>query len=71
MITIADKPGIEPALKAQMEQLCDRIAKGIFPSMEERRASAARMDRLREENTRLFGVQDVTLNAVRESRNNQ
>ncbi len=68
MKTTADKTGIDPTLKAEWQQACDRIAKGIFPTMAERQAAAARIDRMREENARLFGTQDVTLNAVRESR---
>ena len=69
MKTIVENPGMDPALKAAMQQACDRIARGIFPTMEERRAAAARIDRLREENARLFGIQDVTLDAGRASRN--
>jgi hypothetical protein len=68
MKTIAEYPGMDPALKAEMEEACNRIAKGILPTMEERKAAAARIDRLREENAKLFGIQDVTLDAVRESR---
>ncbi len=60
--------GMDPALKARMQEACDKIAKGIFPTMEERKAAAAAIDRIREENARLFGIQDVTLDAVRESR---
>ena len=69
MKTIADNTGMDPALKADMQAACDRIAKGIFPTVEERKAAAARIDRMREENARLFGFQDVTLDAVRESHN--
>ena len=32
------------------------------------KAAAARIDRVREENARRFDIQDVTLDAVRESR---
>jgi hypothetical protein len=71
MKTIAENTGMDPALKADMQQACDRIAKGIFPTMEERKAAAARIDRMREENARLFGIQDVTLDAVRQSRHGQ
>jgi hypothetical protein len=39
--------------------------------MEQRKAAAERVDRLREENAKLFGVQDVTLDAVRQSRNSR
>ncbi len=81
MNTIAANIGMDPALKADMlarflhlgleggiQEACEHIARGIFPTMEERKAAAARIDRLRERNARLFGIQDVTLDAVRESR---
>src|SRR5207253_648395 len=71
MKTTAENSGIDPALKAGMQEACDRIAKGILPTMEERKAAAARIDRMREENAKLFGIQDVTLDAVRESRNSR
>ena len=63
--------GIDPALKIDIQEACDRIAKGILPTMEERKAAAARIDRMREENAKLFGIQDVTLDAVRQSRNSR
>lgn len=62
---------MDPALKAEMQAACDRIARGVLPTMEERKAAAARIDRMREENARLFGIQEVTLDAVRESRQGQ
>lgn len=68
MNTSVENIGMDPGLKAEMQAACDRIARGIFPTAAERRAAAAAIDRLREENARLFGVQDVTLDAVRESR---
>ena len=68
MTTIAETATIDPALKARMQAACDRIAKGILPTMEDRTESAATTDRVREENARAFGVQDVTLEAVRASR---
>jgi hypothetical protein len=71
MNTTAFASNINPALKAEMQEACDRIAKGILPTMEERKAAAARIDRLREENAKLLGIQDVTLDAVRRSRSGQ
>jgi hypothetical protein len=71
MNTTAENLGMDPVLKAELQELCDRIARGVLPTMEERRAAAARIDRLREENARRFGVQDVTLDAVRTSRHRQ
>jgi hypothetical protein len=68
MNTTTEKVGMDPAVKAEMQAACDRLARGVFPTMTERKATASRVDRLRAENARLFGIQDVTLDAVRESR---
>jgi hypothetical protein len=68
MKTTPEYTGMDPALKAGMQEACDRIAQGILPTMEERKAAAARVDRMREENAKVFGSKDVTLDAVRESR---
>lgn len=69
MKTTAEYHGMDPALKAEMQEACERIAKGILPTMQNRKAAAAQIDRMREENARLFGIQDATLDAVRASRN--
>ena len=66
-----ETPAMDPALRAEMQEACDRIAKGILPTMEERKRAAAQIDRMREENAKLFGIQNVTLDAVRASRNGQ
>lgn len=68
MKTTTQRAGIDPALKAEMQEACERIAKGILPTMEERKAAGAQIDRMREENAKVFGIQDVTLEAVRASR---
>lgn len=69
MNTTTQHGGIDPALKAEMQQACERIAKGMFPTMQERRTAAMQIDRMRDENAKTFGIQDVTLDAVRASRN--
>lgn len=71
MKTSAEGSGMDSALKAEIQEACDRIANGILPSMEERGAAAARIDRMRVENAKLFGIQHVTLDAVRASRNSR
>ena len=71
MKTTAVTTSIDPALRAETQEACERIAKGILPTMEERKAAAARIDRMREENAKRFGIQDVTLDAVRKSRSRQ
>jgi hypothetical protein len=68
MKTTAVTTSIDPALRAETQEACERIAKGILPTMEERKAAAARIDRMREENAKVSGIQDVTLDAVRKSR---
>jgi hypothetical protein len=55
---------MDPAFKADMQEACDRIAQGIRPTMEERKAAATRIDRMREENAKLFGIEDVALGAI-------
>lgn len=64
-----DATKVDSVLQVEMQQACERIAKGILPTMDERKIAAARIDRMREENAKRFGTQDVTLQAVRESRN--
>jgi hypothetical protein len=71
MKSTAENTGMDPALKAEIQQACNRIASGVLPTMEERRAAAASIDRMREENAKLLGIQDVTLDAVRQTRNSQ
>jgi hypothetical protein len=71
MNTTTERGDMHPALKAGLQEACDRIAEGVLPTMEERKAAAAQGDRMREENAKLFGVQDVTLKAVRQSRDGQ
>lgn len=70
MKSTAQRAGLDPALKAEIQRACERIAKGILPTMRERKVAAAEIDRMREENAKVFGVQDVTLQAVRGSRSN-
>jgi hypothetical protein len=62
---------VEAVLKSEMQEACNRIAQGRLPTMEERKAAAARIDHMREENAKLFGIQDVTLDAIRQSRNSR
>jgi hypothetical protein len=71
MNTTTERGDMHPALKARLQEACDRIAEGVLPTMEERKAAAAQGARMREENAKLFGVQDVTLKAVRQSRDGQ
>jgi hypothetical protein len=69
MKSTAESTGMDPTLNAEIQAACDRIAKGILPTIEERKGAAAQIDRMREEDAKRFGIQDVTLDAVHQSRN--
>jgi hypothetical protein len=52
---------------AELQEALDRLSKGIRDS-EAARKSRERMDRMREENRRRFGVRDVGVDIIREMR---
>ena len=60
--------GMTPELRAAMQSACDRIAKGGSFTKQERERAAAEIARIRAENAKAFGIQDVVVDAVRESR---
>jgi hypothetical protein len=60
-------PGIPPGLAAEFLELADDLAKGVRRP-EKIRAACERMDRIREENRRLFGEQSIAVELVRETR---
>jgi hypothetical protein len=62
---------IAPDLMAEMQQACDRIARGIPFTREERDEAAAEIDRIREANARRIGIQNIAVDLVREMRNSQ
>lgn len=50
---IADeKTGMDPQLRTAIQQACDRIARGIPFTRQERETAAAEIARIREENLR-------------------
>ena len=69
MKTTEEFIGMDPKLKAAMQEACDRIANGIPFTRQERERASAEIARIREENAKIFGVQNVVVDAVRESRN--
>jgi hypothetical protein len=52
---------------AELQQAAGRAAKGIR-SAEEMRKACERMDRMREENRKIFGVQNVAVELIRDAR---
>ncbi len=71
MKTVDETIGMDPDVKARMQDACDRVSKGIPISPEERKAAAARIDQMREANAKRLGIQDVALDLVRQSRDSQ
>jgi hypothetical protein len=58
---------IPPDLAAEFQEAVDDLAKGIRRP-EKMKAACERMDRLREENRRLFGEQNIAVELIRQTR---
>ena len=67
MNTTETTTGIPPDLAAEFQEALDDLAKGIRRP-EKMQAACERMDRLREENRRLFGEQNLAVELVRQAR---
>ena len=60
-------PTIPDDLAAEFEQAVDDLMKGVRRA-EKMRTACEHMDRVREENRRLFGEQDAAVELVRQTR---
>ncbi len=58
---------IPPDLASEFQEAVDDLAKGIRRP-EKMQAACDRMDRLREENRRLFGEQNIAVELIRQTR---
>ena len=58
---------IPEEVKAELKQTLDDLAKGIR-RRDKMKAACERMDRMREENRKLFGEQNIAVDLVREVR---
>lgn len=58
---------IPPMLAAEFQEALDDLAKGIRRP-EKMQTACERMDRLREENRRLFGEQNIAVELIRQTR---
>jgi hypothetical protein len=67
MNTTEPTTGIPPDLAAEFREALDDLSKGIRRP-QKMQAACARMDRLREENRRLFGEQTIGVELVRRTR---
>ncbi len=70
MKTPEDTLVIPAELKAELQQALDFLAKGIRDPEAAKKASE-RMDRMREENRKLFGEQNSAVGIIREMRDSQ
>ena len=67
MNTTETVPGIPEEVKAQLRQTLDDLVKGIRRP-DKMKAACERMDRMREENRKLFGEQNIALELIRQTR---
>jgi succinate dehydrogenase/fumarate reductase flavoprotein subunit len=67
MNKIETSPGIPEEVRAQLRQTLDDLVKGIRHP-DKMKAACERMDRMREENRKLFGEQNIAVDLVRETR---
>jgi len=63
-------PGIPEELKAQLQQTLDDLVKAIRRP-DKMKAACERMDRMREENRKLFGEQNIAVDLIRVTRDHQ
>lgn len=70
MKTVESSTGISPELRAELQQTIADAANGVRDPLK-MKAAAERMDRLREENRRLFGETDIGVEILRSIRENQ
>jgi hypothetical protein len=61
---------ISAELMAELQEAADKLARGERDPGVAKQA-AQRMDRMREENRRLFGVQDIGIDIIRQMRDSR
>jgi predicted TIM-barrel fold metal-dependent hydrolase len=67
MNTTETIPGIPEEVKAQLRETLDDLVKGIRRP-DKMKAACERMDRMREENRKRFGEQNIAVDLIRETR---
>jgi hypothetical protein len=68
MNSIETISAIPEEIKAQLRQTLDDLVKGIRRP-DKMKTACERMDRMREQNRRLFGDQNIAVDLIREARN--
>ncbi len=67
MNTTETAAGIPEEVKAQLQETLNDLVKGIRRP-DKMKAACERMDRMREENRKLFGEQNIAVDLIRETR---
>jgi hypothetical protein len=67
MNTTETAVSVPPDLAAELQEALDDLAKGIRRP-EKMRAACEHMDRIREENRKLFGEQNIAVELIRQTR---
>ena len=70
MKTSENQPALPSELKADLQEALENLAQGIRDAQAAQRA-CERMDRMREENRRLFGEQAIAVELIREMRDSR
>jgi hypothetical protein len=61
---------IPAELMAELQEACDKLARGEL-DIEAAKAAACEMDRMREENLKKFGIQNIAVDLIREARDSR
>jgi chromatin segregation and condensation protein Rec8/ScpA/Scc1 (kleisin family) len=67
MNTTDSVPGIPEDIKAELRETFDDLVTGVRRP-DKMKAACERMDRMREENRKLFGEQNIAVDLIRETR---
>lgn len=67
MSTADTTTGYPPDVRAELEEAIQRVLSGVRDPEAMKRA-CERMDRMREENRRKFGVQNIAVDLIRDAR---
>jgi hypothetical protein len=70
MKAIEEFTGMDPEVKAKLQEVLDKVSTGIPFTFEEKDAALARLDRLREANRQRFGEINIAVELVRQGRAN-
>jgi hypothetical protein len=70
MKSAVESTSMDPEVKAKLQEVLDKVSKGIPFTAEEKDAALARMDRMREANRQRFGETNIAVELVRQGRDN-